>query len=95
MTNRIFLFLILSNIGSALFAAPSSADHSAQSVLHILDYIRVDYANTVVNGHVVDEEEYHEQHKLAALLRKLNTNLPMTKHSSRITGSIDYANPDH
>jgi len=69
MLRRVFLIL--------LFALPFSAqaDNAAETVVHMLDYVSVDYPSFVKDGKVVDETEYKEQREFSTqvveLLRKL------------------------
>ena len=55
-------------------AAPTDAE-KAQTVIHMLDYVGVDYPEFVQDGKVLDEAEYQEQKEFAkqslALLQQL------------------------
>ena len=59
-----------------LCPAPAYADDNAQTIVHMLDYISVDYPEFVKDGKVLDETEFKEQLEFAAqaavLLAKLN-----------------------
>ncbi len=46
------------------------ADESARRVVHLLDYMAVDYPNTVAAGAIVDELEYAEQIEFSARVRE-------------------------
>ena len=46
---------------AAASAITPEAERTAQKMLHVLDYIAVDYANVVQNGAVTNESEYGEQ----------------------------------
>lgn len=52
-----FLFLV--------FAAAARAAEPAQTVLHLLDYIAVDYAEAVANGKIKNAAEYSEMREFA------------------------------
>src|SRR5712691_11168142 len=47
--------------GVSLFSAHAHADGRDQVVLHLLDYIAVEYPAFVKDGLVVDADEYREQ----------------------------------
>lgn len=49
-----------------LASATSSVDDAAQRIVHLLDYIAVDYGVAVEDGAVVDELEYREQLEFAS-----------------------------
>ena len=46
-------------------AAPNTGN-TAQSLLHALDYLAVDYPQVVINGEIIDAGEYAEQREFAA-----------------------------
>ncbi|MBY0269374.1 MAG: cytochrome c/FTR1 family iron permease [Burkholderiales bacterium] len=52
------------------------ADNSAQTIVHMLDYVSVDYPEFVQNGTVLDEAEYKEQLEFAAQSAVLLAKLP-------------------
>ncbi len=56
-------------------AAPSDAE-KAQTVIHMLDYVGVDYPEFVQDGKVLDEAEYLEQKEFAAQSLDLLKQLP-------------------
>lgn len=56
-------------------AAPSPAEQ-AQTVVHLLDYVAVDYPEFVQDGKVVDEAEYQEQREFAGRAIELLQQLP-------------------
>lgn len=59
------------------FSAPAHGADTAQTIVHMLDYVSVDYPEFVKDGKVLDEAEYKEQQEFSgqalALLRKLAT----------------------
>ena len=60
---RPLLFLILCCVLVAVRAAPHDA--KAQTIIHMLDYVSVDYPEFVKDGKVLDEPEYQEQREFA------------------------------
>jgi len=56
-----FLFLVLSMFMGAHSVAAVTADEKAQTVVHMLDYISVDYPEFVQNGKVLNQSEFEEQ----------------------------------
>jgi high-affinity iron transporter len=74
-----FAVMLMMGLASApSFAAGPSADEKAQTVVHMLDYVGVDYPGTVEDGKVKDESEYQEQKEFVtqviALLQQLTPN---------------------
>ena len=60
-----------------LLVNPSvSIADTSQRLIHMLDYIGVDYPPTVENGEVVDEVEYAEMQEFSAELRNLIMGMP-------------------
>lgn len=53
----------------ALLAAPFAVAQEAQTALHLLDYIGVDYAEAVENGKVKNQDEYKEMLEFTAQVR--------------------------
>jgi hypothetical protein len=50
--------LAIAGAGAPAGAAPGTP---AQTILHVLDYVAVDYAEAVKDGRVADEAEFREQ----------------------------------
>ncbi len=67
-------FLLIAGAAQPAAAAPAD-DEKAQTVIHLLDYVGVDYPEFVQDGKVLDEAEYQEQLEFArqsiALLEQL------------------------
>ncbi len=67
--------LVLSLCFAALARADAASDEKAQTVVHMLDYVSVDYPEFVKDGKVLNPEEYQEQREFAtqsiALLEQL------------------------
>ncbi|HZY16884.1 MAG TPA: cytochrome c/FTR1 family iron permease [Ramlibacter sp.] len=60
----VFAFILV--LGAAGAQAAAGADQQAQTIIHMLDYIGVDYPDTVQDGKVQDQAEYQEQREFAA-----------------------------
>jgi high-affinity iron transporter len=72
---RRFLLLVLAFlILPAAWAA--SSEEQAQTVIHLLDYVSVDYPATVKDGQVQDASEYMEQREFATQAHALLGQLP-------------------
>lgn len=56
--------------------AVESSEREAQTVLHMLDYLSVDYGGSVLFGKVLNEREYQEQSEFAVQSVKLLAGLP-------------------
>ena len=78
----VLAFLFVSAALAPAFATDSKNDESAasnakipQRLLHILDYVSVEYGNIVQNGKILDQGEYQEQiefsHQLNVYLQQL------------------------
>lgn len=75
---QVFLWLVL--FAAASLARPAAAasghEEKAQTVIHMLDYVSVDYPEFVKDGKVVDEAEYQEQREFASQSIRLLEHLP-------------------
>ena len=56
--------LLSTSLDGIAMATPTD-DEKAQTIVHMLNYLGVDYAQTVQNGQVVNPEEYGEQREFA------------------------------
>ncbi len=56
--------------------ADEASDREAQSILHMLDYLGVDYGGSVLFGKILNESEYQEQAEFAMQSLKLINRLP-------------------
>jgi high-affinity iron transporter len=56
--------------------ADEASDREVQSILHMLDYLSVDYGGSVLLGKILNESEYQEQAEFAAQSVKLISRLP-------------------
>lgn len=63
---------------AAFLVGPSAAasDNKAQTIIHLLDYVSVDYPETVSNGRVQHAGEYEEQREFATQVLALLGELP-------------------
>ncbi|HEX5646000.1 MAG TPA: cytochrome c/FTR1 family iron permease [Nitrospira sp.] len=59
------IVLLSTNLHGVAMASPPD-DEKAQTIVHMLDYIGVDYADSVQDGLVINAEEYAEQREFAA-----------------------------
>jgi len=65
------------------------AQHTAQKMLHVLDYVAVDYGNVVENGVIVNENEYREQVEFTRRLIEEANRLPESKDQSSLRENAD------
>ncbi|MFT3885908.1 MAG: FTR1 family protein [Flavobacteriales bacterium] len=72
------LLLLALAIGTAVRAAGTPVDEQARSVVHMLDYVSVDYPDFVKDGRVVDAAEYAEQLEFAGQVVALLEQMPAT-----------------
>ena len=70
-----FSLCLLILLAPAVHAVETS-DRIAQSILHMLDYLSVDYGGTVLLGKVLNESEYKEQVEFATQSARLMEKLP-------------------
>ena len=64
--SRVLAIVALAATGIASAAEPATDQRQLLNVLHILDYIGVDYAGAVDHGAIKSEAEYKEQREFAA-----------------------------
>jgi high-affinity iron transporter len=60
------------------------ADTTAQTIVHMLDYVGVDYPEFVKEGKVLDEAEYREQQEFSAQVIALLGKLPENKQGAAL-----------
>jgi high-affinity iron transporter len=72
---RLPLALVLAAL-ALLFAGHARAQDSTQTILHLLDYIAVDYPEAVADGEVRNAAEFAEMREFAASTRTLLDTLP-------------------
>lgn len=61
LSGRLGLAILLSCFGSIPLALAQDSTEQAQLILHLLDYVAVDYPQCVQDGTVLDQGEYDEQ----------------------------------
>jgi len=66
---------LLGVIALLLFTALASAAQGPEMVLHLLDYIRVDYPATVKDRHVINADEYGEMKEFSTQVLELTRTL--------------------
>lgn len=69
------VLFLATNLPCVALAAPTD-DEKAQAIVHMLDYIAVDYPECVQDGTVVNADEYAEQREFAAQVLTLLGRLP-------------------
>ena len=67
--------LLSTSLQSVALAAPPEVEN-AQAIVHMLDYVAVDYPESVQNGQVLKPEEFAEQRNFAAQVLTLLGRLP-------------------
>lgn len=71
-----FCFGLVLALGAVASFAAGAPDEQAQTVIHMLDYVSVDYPEFVKDGKVLDQPEYEEQREFASQSIKLLEQLP-------------------
>ncbi|WP_234265428.1 cytochrome c/FTR1 family iron permease [Hydrogenophaga sp. NFH-34] len=72
-----FIVLLIAASLHGLAAAAPADDEKAQTVVHMLDYVGVDYPEFVQDGKVLNAEEYAEQQEFATQIAALIDQLPV------------------
>lgn len=78
---RFFLLLAASLV---LGSAAHAREDAPQTVLHLLDYIAVDYAEAVGNGRETNADEYREMTEFAGQVQALIAGLPANAARARL-----------
>ena len=78
MSGFVLLFVLM------VLAAPVGAQEG-ETVVHMLDYIGVDYPGFVRNGTVLNEQEYREQLEFARQVGELLAKLPRAPASAKLS----------
>ena len=71
-------------------AIAQATPEQAQLILHLLDYVAVDYPQFVQDGTVLDQSEYDEQIEFAQQVRTLLDQLPV--HSASPASAVRRSN---
>jgi high-affinity iron transporter len=85
---RSHLFAIALLLGCA-FSSVARAQESAQTVLHLLDYIGVDYAGAVADGKITNADEYAEMREFAAQTKTLLSTLPKKESAPALLAAAE------
>ena len=87
-------------VASLNAAAAAGGDEKAQTAIHMLDYVSVDYPETVHDGQVRDATEYQEQREFATQVLALLEQLPavegkqgLVDKARALVGRIDVKAP--
>jgi len=100
--NLLFRLLLASIVlmTSLAAGAAASVDEKAQTAIHMLDYVSVDYPETVHDGQVRDATEYREQREFATQVLTLLEQLPavpgkpgLVDRARALVGRIDAKAP--
>jgi high-affinity iron transporter len=70
-------------------AIAQATPEQAQLILHLLDYVAVDYPQFVQDGTVLDQSEYDEQIEFAQQVRTLLDQLPMHSAQSSLLSQTE------
>ena len=71
-----FLILLLLSLASVIADAADTRDRGPQGILHLLDYVSVEYPSFVRAGKVLDPQEYAEQVEFSGQVQRLIHALP-------------------
>jgi len=67
-----------------LLVAQEPSEQSPRLMIHLLDYVALDYPGAVKNGKVLSESEFKEQNEFGNTLIELNDAIPELKNSAGI-----------
>lgn len=87
MPLRILLWLAL--LVLLLSARPAQSQDNAQAILNMLDYVSVEYPEFVIDGKVVDEEEYAEQVEFSSQVKELVAAMPAAARHQALIARAD------
>jgi high-affinity iron transporter len=76
--------LRLALVALLALSLPAQADNTAQTIVHMLDYVSVDYPEFVRDGKVLDKAEYEEQLEFASQSAMLLAKLPAVPQQARL-----------
>ena len=85
----------LSMLGLVMFLWPvtlaiaPATPELAQLILHLLDYVAVDYPQFVQDGTVLDQSEYDEQVEFSQQVRTLLDQLPMRSAQANLISQTE------
>ncbi len=78
-----FLLVVLTFLSSNVFSL-DTPERSPRLLIHLLDYIALDYPGAVKNGKVLSESEFKEQQEFGNTLVELNESIPELKNTAGI-----------
>lgn len=81
--------LLAGSIGAAGVAGAAPPDATAQTIVHLLDYLGTDYPQAVRDGRVLDADEYREQREFAAQAGALLKQLPANAATASLATEAD------
>ncbi|MCW5621074.1 MAG: FTR1 family protein [Burkholderiales bacterium] len=84
---RTLLWLVL--LVLPLSARLAQAQDNAQAILNMLDYVSVEYPEFVIDGKVVDEEEYAEQVEFSSQVKELVAAMPAAARHQALIARAD------
>jgi high-affinity iron transporter len=79
-----FSFGLVCTLLTCILANAAQAQQSAQTILHLLDYMAVDYSEAVENGQIKNAAEYDEMREFASQTTALLKELPQTEGQSQL-----------
>jgi high-affinity iron transporter len=80
------LRVVLASLALSLCFGVATAADPAQTIVHVLDYVGVDYAEAVENGNVKNADEYKEMVDFAGQVRSLLDGLPANAALAALKG---------
>jgi high-affinity iron transporter len=83
---RLAVAALVACLCSLAFAAGPSAEEKAQTAIHMLDYVGVDYPEVVQDGKVLNAAEYEEQREFATQAIALLEQLPPVAGQPALVG---------
>ncbi|MCC6473778.1 MAG: FTR1 family protein [Burkholderiales bacterium] len=76
--------LVIALVLAIAWASAAPAQEGAQTILHLLDYIGVDYEGAVRNGAIADAQEYREMTEFSAQVSERVRALPVRPERDRL-----------
>jgi high-affinity iron transporter len=88
MSYLIYLFVFTSACFSTAVHALDTSEQSPRLLVHLLDYVALDYSGAVQKGKIIADAEYKEQLEFADALIKMNGELPETRTAAGISEDL-------
>ena len=76
---RVWAWVTIWAMSAAAPLARADGATDLQTLLHILDYVAVDYPGVIENGQIVNPAEYREQKEFASQMTVLAARLPASE----------------